>query len=457
MIYNRPVFNLFKEDDQKIASRIDPVDPVFDDGSQQAGTHPSGTLNALDYGKLLASGEAGYYDIQKQSHETERKNKPIGQGIAFKYPNPPDPQSSSDFNFEERHSYWGLPSGENKGYYQSGIFVKGNDHREGETLDYYYQDSGKQEISRSENEPFQTNISLHSGIFNFDGYDSKFSSGFGQSTLSRYWSKQGNTYIPRSNTGFGFKLGASVSDAVAMNSSVSAVAGASASGTIDSEDGVSVAANVYLIFDEKLDIEAIKITDSFVSTEGKGKDFSLDGAIIKAVLDAISFQSGLYRESGYNLRRFTRSKWMKRIGQKLQWSNTAGASVDGYVKAGKKAAVGRIILNNFTLEKGIYSVSVNVEIVADVPTTTESTLDRSIYAPAIVTNDLILIHKGSGEPLEPISIPYLGDYKVVESQKDNYIKAESHCGEELTSSIEEYLEGKEIIPEQPEDEEEETI
>lgn len=161
MIYKRPVFSLFNEQKQEIES---------------TGAGP--IREAMRSGKLLASGEAGYYDIQKQSHEVERVNstgditKPTGQGIDYHYPNPPEIAPSwSEFLINS--NYWGLVQDTGQlGYYQSGIFIDHNDdsfHLTQECIDYYY---------KSDKYEFLCPASAHSGIFNFNEVSGKFSNGY---------------------------------------------------------------------------------------------------------------------------------------------------------------------------------------------------------------------------------------------------------------------------------------
>lgn len=155
MIYKRPVFTLFTEQKQIIESTGDP-----------------NIGRAMNAGKLLASGEAGYYDQKNQSHEVNRFNsngtlaKPRGRGIDYHYPNPPETTPALI-----NGKYWGLPEQNNNfSYYQSGIFVDKNDdsyHLDGRFLNYYYQYYGP-----------QGPVSLSSGIFNFNEVSGKFSNGF---------------------------------------------------------------------------------------------------------------------------------------------------------------------------------------------------------------------------------------------------------------------------------------
>lgn len=162
MIYKRPVFSLFNEQKQEIES---------------TGAGP--IREAMRSGKLLASGEAGYYDIQKQSHEVERVNstgditKPTGQGIDYHYPNPPEIAPSWS-ELLVNSNYWGLVQDTGQlGYYQSGIFIDHNDdshHLTKECLDYYYYNDNISYIF--------CRASAHSGIFNFNEVSGKFSNGF---------------------------------------------------------------------------------------------------------------------------------------------------------------------------------------------------------------------------------------------------------------------------------------
>jgi hypothetical protein len=163
MIYKRPVFSLFTEQKQEIESSGDFIQ------------------KAIRSGKLLASGEAGYYDIQSQSHEIERvyqKNvsitKPKGKGIDHHYPNPPQLASTDPTAFRQNAEYWGIPQNgsQTKAFYQSGIYVAPNDSATGITakcLDYYY---------KSEIPNLTCPSSNHSGIFHFDEGSGKFSNGF---------------------------------------------------------------------------------------------------------------------------------------------------------------------------------------------------------------------------------------------------------------------------------------
>lgn len=164
MIYKRPVFSLFEEQNQEIES---------------SGAGP--IREAMRSGKLLASGEAGYYDTQSQSHEIERvyqKNgsitKPKGKGIDHHYPNPPQLASTSPTTFRQNAEYWGIPQNgsQTKAFYQSGIYVAPNDSATGITakcLDYYYKGEGS---------ILGCPPSRHSGIFHFNEGSGKFSNGF---------------------------------------------------------------------------------------------------------------------------------------------------------------------------------------------------------------------------------------------------------------------------------------
>ena len=425
MIYNRPVFSLFGQEDpnqSKIESSGDTIRP------------------AVRSGKLLASGEAGYYDIQKQSHKIERPSrnegrgrafKPFDQGISFKYPNPPEPRVDDDFNFDDRHSYWGLPSGENKGYFQSGIFVKGNDHREGEVLDYYYQDSGKKEPSRSENEPFQTNVSLHSGIFHYDGGNSKFSTGFGASILSKYWSRQGNTYIPRSNAGFGFKLTSSLNDAVSVKSIVFVKSVSSQSSDSGSEEG-----SFSDIYEENFEFNSIKTDLLFFKLTHKGIGLSLDEAVLDAAVKAIGFTEGIYIDSETSIENKSTTT-MTRDDTRI----TSSSKVVEETTLTSVGVVGRIFINSIVDNDGIIEVSVDAEVIPSKGS--EGFISELNYAPAIVTNDLIMIHKGTGELGEPLKIPYLGDYEVVDEGKFIYSYPEEEC-KDLKTDVDKFLEGQEI-------------
>tara|TARA_B100001939_G_C16743598_1_gene530825 strand:- start:1 stop:729 length:729 start_codon:yes stop_codon:yes gene_type:complete len=159
MIYKRPVFTLFTEQKQIIESTGDP-----------------NIGRAMNAGKLLASGEAGYYDQKNQSHEVNRFNsngtlvKPTGQGIDYHYPNPPEAIPAII-----NGKYWGLPEQNNNfSYYQSGIFVDKNDdspHLDGKFIDYYYK---------------QGLVSLHSGIFNYNEVSGKFSNAYDTQKLPNH-------------------------------------------------------------------------------------------------------------------------------------------------------------------------------------------------------------------------------------------------------------------------------
>lgn len=146
--YSRPIFSMFREEDPNqhlIESSGDPDIKI-----------------AKNFGKLLASGEAGYYDIYNQDYTVERKNKdgdvtkPTGEGIDYNYPNPPNLEP-------ENYDYWGEVDGNSKAYYQSGIFVNRNDDYSDGCLDFYY----KQYTGVPTNLPCVPAISLHSGIFNY--------------------------------------------------------------------------------------------------------------------------------------------------------------------------------------------------------------------------------------------------------------------------------------------------
>ena len=163
-IYKRPIFSLFVHEEPPVEATGDPD-----------------YTKAMRSGKLLASGEAGYYDIQNQSHEIERVHpksqnitKPKGKGIDHHYPNPPQIQSTSPTAFRQNAEYWGIPQNgsQTKAFYQSGIYVAHNDSATGitnECLDYYYKGEGS---------ILSCPPSRHSGIFHFNEGSGKFSNGF---------------------------------------------------------------------------------------------------------------------------------------------------------------------------------------------------------------------------------------------------------------------------------------
>ena len=182
-MYKRPVFRLFTTEDQRVASIKDPIP------TGEATPGSGQVFSPYNFGKLLGSGEAGYYDIQNQDYSIERAGKPSGEGIDYSYPHPPDLSGvgSSD-------PYWGLPknlpssihpdSGI-KAYFQSGIFVYPNDDAYGSGLDYYYIGSG---IVRNSGEPDEDGevevtesgftFSVGSGIFHYNEVSGKFSNAF---------------------------------------------------------------------------------------------------------------------------------------------------------------------------------------------------------------------------------------------------------------------------------------
>ena len=158
-IYKRPIFSLFVHEEPPVEATGDPD-----------------YTKAMRSGKLLASGEAGYYDIQSQSHEIERvhpkggnRTKPKGKGIDHHYPNPPQIQSISPTEFRQNAEYWGIPQNgsQTKAFYQSGIYVAPNDSAK--CLDYYYKLQEPEDSCPA---------SAHSGIFHFNEGSGKFSNGF---------------------------------------------------------------------------------------------------------------------------------------------------------------------------------------------------------------------------------------------------------------------------------------
>jgi len=183
-MYKRPVFRLFTVEDQRIASIKDPL-PTGEDMSVSGQV-----FNPFYYGKLLASGEAGYYDIQSQDYSVNRPTKPSGEGIDYQYPNPP--QASG--NIQNPDQYWGSPKNMSSGlhpdsgtkaFFQSGIFIPPNDDT-GSGLQYYYMGSG---VLRTSGEPegegqdpevTETDYfySVGSGIFHYNQVSGKFSNAF---------------------------------------------------------------------------------------------------------------------------------------------------------------------------------------------------------------------------------------------------------------------------------------
>ena len=411
-MYKRPLFAPFGSELQRIATSGDAVSPQYDDGSGEEGTVPSGSPSALNYGKLLASGEAGYFDIGNQGYQVERVNsnnevtKPSGEGIDYHYPNPPSVPSTQDGSANE---YWGLPSGlknsskeENYSYFQSGIFINHNDdakHLTGSGLEY-----------------FNSSGNYVGSIFNINNSRSLFSLGRVSDFRKNFIKVSDNVYSPKCAEGINLKILYTKIDTMITGRSESSI-----------PRQLPTAYAIETTYDPS---KLIPPNNFEISTSQIGTGIDLETAIIDS------------------LRKHTKE---------IQGRDVVGADVvevrtrvDGdlttktftdYITTGSSGVIGEITIIS-TEEK----TESNGDKVLNVETEVE------ICKPEFAlrdfgTRELVMHHKGTGvegsEEQAAVIIPYLGDYKIVKEETgiEQVDSSEIKC-EEIKTNVEKTFEGE---------------
>ena len=447
MMYKRPIFTPFGGEFQRIATSGDPVNPIIDDGSEEETPegeeevvkHPSGTLNALHYGKLLASGEAGYFDIANQGYQIERVNsndevtKPYGEGIDHHYPNPPNVPSTQNGSANE---YWGLPSGlknssreESYSYFQSGIFTNHNDdakHLTGSGLRFFtnrhLEDADEKKISGLKD--------YTQSIFNRNFHKSAFSNNI--STLFEdFWTTDDNiTYTPVNGYGV----------AVKVNTFSKTILIATFDSSVDTE------AQVTAVFEDPppvFNYEFHKLVPPAqfgeVSTVNPGRG-ATEG---EALLNSISKLLGDYfGEFVTNENRFEEER--RTIDTETQTILITKETTTKTTETMASGVIGKIkVTSNNVLEEGpdagIFEASISAEVY-------ELTSDPMVSIKSLGTDDLIMHHRGTGvlgEEQSAVVIPYLGDYKIVKEETgiEQVDSSEIKC-EEIKTNVEKTFEGE---------------
>jgi hypothetical protein len=443
-MYRRPIFSLFTTENAKIASTGDPVNPTYDDGSEEETPdgedsvvkYPSGTLNALHFGKLLASGEAGYFDIQNQDYQIERLNsddvviKPKGEGIDYVYPNPPDLEG-----FSERNEYWGLPSGSTKAFFQSGIFIKHNDdakHLTGSGLQY-----------------FNSSSNYNGSIFNINNSRSSYSLGNISDFRKNFFKQSDDVYIPRCVQGVNLKI--FFTDILRTY--------------YNFNDGPAIEPEFNASFATEVSYDPSRLIppNNFeISASQIGTGIDLESAVINSLKNHLE---------SFEVDKTTRTQiWTEAR------TDTIANEVKNYdqvrVRTIKTASSG--VIGNITITSKEEKTKFNGDKYFNIETEVEYCAPEFALRD-IGTRELVMHHKGTGEkdpdadenaPIElsPILIPYLGDYKVIkpntgqivkstEDEQDTYdIKA---C-DAVKSRLEKILEGDEELIQQEEEKSETT-
>lgn len=439
-MYRRPIFTPFGSDLQKIASSGDPVNPTFESGTEEVpeegtSTYPTGTLNALNYGKLLASGEAGYFDIGNQGYQVERLNeksqitKPSGEGIDYHYPSPPDMPSSHDGNSNE---YWGMPSGANLGYFQSGIFIRHNDDSEhlgtGNCLQFYNrQDKRLNAVTSTEDLTFVGETvecnDYTLGVFNPNGMGSAFSSA-STSNFEKFWMKKGeNLYTPMCTDGV---------YVLSTYRSTQRTTSTFDSTQEESEQTTLIDVSSTFKDNEFTGVRLIPQQEFGSSSSQKGYGFSIEEAIVDSFLRHLEFNFGGEIDAIRSIEETTvitdRAEQTDLLSEdNFSTLNTISAS----------GVIGKIEFTLLSDTDGLYEVETQVEICR-----TEQTYQ------GFGTYEFIMNHKGTGLPDDDeqsaVIIPYLGDYKIVkaeevEEQKTGLEKVK--CGE-IKTNVEKTFEGE---------------
>ena len=68
--------------------------------------------------------------------------------------------------------------------------------------------------------------------------------------------------------------------------------------------------------------------------------------------------------------------------------------------------------------------------------------DFSVSKPLYLSREMYMIHKGTGTPSVPITIPYLGDYEKLKTEPT--LRLYEDPNKEFKSDIEKFLEGQDI-------------
>ena len=439
-MYRRPIFSLFTTENAKIASTGDPVNPTYDDGSEEETPdgedsvvkYPSGTLNALHFGKLLASGEAGYFDIQNQDYQIERLNsddvviKPKGEGIDYVYPNPPDLEG-----FSERNEYWGLPSGSTKAFFQSGIFINHNDdaeHLTGSGLEY-----------------FNSSVDYTGSIFNINNSRSLFSLGRVSDFKKNFIKQSDNVYAPKCAEGISLKI---------LYTKIATM--------ITDRSELSIPRVLPLAYAIQTTYDPSKLIppNNFeTSTSQIGTGIDLETAIIDSLRNHTKEIQGrdVVGADVVEMR-------------KTYDSDLTTITFTDYITTASSGVIGNITIIS-TEEK----TESNGDKVLNVETEVE--ICKSEFALRdIGTRELVMHHKGTGEkdpdadenaPIElsPILIPYLGDYKVIKPNTGQIVQSTADIKQgtydikacdAVKSRLEKILEGDEELIQQEEEKSETT-
>ena len=409
MMYKRPIFTPFGGEFQRIATSGDPVNPIIDDGSEEETPegeeevvkYPSGTLNALDYGKLLASGEAGYFDIANQGYQIERVNsndevtKPSGEGIDYHYPNPPNVPSTQNGSANE---YWGLPSGlknsskeENYSYFQSGIFINHNDdaeHLTGSGLEY-----------------FNSSGNYVASIFTINNSKSLFSTG-GLSDFRKNFVKVSDTiYSPKCADGIGVRI---------LFTEIY---------TTSTEPSFDESFAIQVTYDPS---RLIPPNGFEISPTIEGTGLDLESAIINSLKNNIeSFEDVVTRETS---NRFTSVEG-------LSGPDSYDHIQTETIKTSASGVIGDITIMSKVEENKVFTVETQVEFCR---------LEFALRD--FGTRELVMHHKGTGvlgEEQAAVIIPYLGDYKIVKEETgiEQVDSNEIKC-EEIKTNVEKTFEGE---------------
>ena len=423
MMYKRPLFSPFGSEFQRIATSGDAVSPQYDDGSGEEGTVPSGSSSALNYGKLLASGEAGYFDIANQGYTVARSNsndevtKPYGEGIDYHYPNPPSVPSTQNGSANE---YWGLPSGfknsskeENYSYFQSGIFINHNDdakHLTGSGLEY-----------------FNSSGNYVGSIFSINNSRSLFSLGHVSDFRKNFIKVSDNVYSPKQ-----------CADGINLKIFFTEIQ----TTTYDLlNDGPAIEPK----FSESFAIEVtydpsrlIPPNNFETSTSQIGTGIDLETAIINSLKNHLE-SFGRYT-SRVTSNRFSSTRDM--IGRAGQDGVTSYENVETVTTKTLSSGV----VGDITIISKEEETKFNGDKVLNVQTEVEF-CGPEFALRDFGTRELVMHHKGTGvldEEQAAVIIPYLGDYKIVKEetgieQVDS--SGEIKC-EEIKTNVEKTFEGE---------------
>lgn len=460
-MYRRPIFSLFDQKrDQRIASSGDPVNPIYDDGSEEETPegedpvvkYPSGTPNALNFGKLLASGEAGYFDIYKQSYNVERKDendeiiKPKGQGIDWVYPSPPDLKGDK----KDRDIYWGLPSGSTKGFFQSGIYIPPNDeHPEsfgGSGLDFYSRviketlnevttemsSEGVVGDESDESDPLRSNI-YTIGVFNPNNEGSNFSNAVSSEFRQFFMKISESTYVPMCTDGVHMRTTFKKKTIQLQNY----------------EGGTTYKDKQTVTKDYKYATARLRPDEQFgQSSSQQGVGLSVEEAIIDSLRLHLQNQESIEDEGEtFRQRRVWYSPGRYGDGGQLPDNETFDIFTK-YENITSSGVIGKIEVATIDDATDLVSVTTNVDICR-----VEQTYQ------GFGTQEFIMNHKGTGTKdedsdeivgLGPIIIPYLGDYTVIkqeeqEQETDGETTYDAKGCDAVKSRLEKILEGDEDL------------